>query len=296
MKLQKKMIIGLILIIAVALSLSIIAWVIITPPHRVSKPDVTDRGEFYSGFFPTAVTPGFTDFDVWCDIENLGGSSSGVFNVTYYASTDTIISTEDYLIGMDTVSSISSLEYGDSMWSGVFPSSGIPYGVYFIGWIIDSEDNVNEFDETNNIFYISSYQLIVECTPGAPIDTPEDRIIKIGILADFTHITGEGTFQGSYLAIKGINEAGGILIHNSADPTFPNGTYYLGIVGENTYEAEPYLDITKGALAANKLITQHDPDFFIGGYRTEAVMTYREYIMDEHKIFMNTGASTDSFC
>ncbi len=125
-------------------------------------------------------------------------------------------------------------------------------------------------------------------TPGAPSGVPSDHIIKIGHLGDTGDITGEGGYQGAYLAIKQINEAGGITIDNE--------TYYFGIISENTREAEPYLDVAQGDLAAQKMMTQHDPDFVIGGFRTEAVMTYRERVMDEHKIFINIGAATDSYC
>ncbi|MFX1375176.1 MAG: ABC transporter substrate-binding protein [Promethearchaeota archaeon] len=387
-----KRIITILLIAVIGIGISIIAWVFITPPQRVKSPDVTDRGEAYSGFSPTAVKPGSTNFNIWCDIENLGGSSTGDFNVYYYASINTNITIDDYLIGIDTVSSISSLDYGDSQWSGIFPSSGIPDGVYFIGWIIDRDDYMSELNETNNIAYVSSHQLIVDSinpsssisytveslpniisnttsftlsaddiagsginnitykiddgiwtlytgsftldsyakrnhtiyyfstdnagneetmnseivnldipylypsvlfAPGAPVDTPEDRIIKIGTLADLTHISGEGTFQGSYSAIKQINEAGGISITQSTDETFPNGTYYFGIIGENTYEAEPILDVSKAVLAAERLLTIDDPDFVIGGFRTEATMAVEDYICNAEKIFMITGADAD---
>jgi len=387
MKIQKRTIIAILIAIIIGVSSIAITWVSFLPKGKKNPPDLTDRGPLYSDFFPTAVKPGFTIIQVWCHVENLGESSTGAFNVSYYVSTNTIITVDDYLLGVDTIPSISSLNYSFSTWSGIFPDIGIPDGIFYIGWIIDSDNDVSESDETNNIAYVSSYQLIIDSmnpsssisytpeslpnivsnsttftlladdgtgsgvdsieyridngpwtsytglftlggyakrnhtieyyaidnagneettnseivnidipylysgvlfVPGAPIDTPEDRIIKIGTLADFNDISGEGTFQGSYLAIRQINEAGGILIGGSA--------YYLGIVGENTYEAMPYLNVSQGVLAAENLILQHDPDFFIGGFRTEAVMTYREAVMDEHKIFINTGASTDSFC
>ncbi|MFX1322687.1 MAG: ABC transporter substrate-binding protein [Promethearchaeota archaeon] len=125
-------------------------------------------------------------------------------------------------------------------------------------------------------------------TPGAPSGVPDNRIIKIGHLGDTGDITGEGAYQGAYLAIKQINSAGGVNINNV--------TYYFGLISENTREADPYLDVTEGEIAAEKMMTKHHPDFVIGGFRTEAVMTYREAVMDEHKIFINIGAATDSFC
>ncbi|NVM35548.1 MAG: ABC transporter substrate-binding protein [Candidatus Lokiarchaeota archaeon] len=125
-------------------------------------------------------------------------------------------------------------------------------------------------------------------TPGAPSGTPSNRIIKIGALGDLTDITGEGNYQGAYLAISQINTAGGINIGGD--------DYFFGIIAENTYEAEPFLDVTKGTLAAEKMMTQHKPDFVIGGFRTEALMTYRETVIADEIIIINTGAATDGFC
>ncbi|MFX0030603.1 MAG: ABC transporter substrate-binding protein [Candidatus Hermodarchaeota archaeon] len=124
--------------------------------------------------------------------------------------------------------------------------------------------------------------------PGAPSGITQDQIIKIGLLGDLGDLTGDGNYKGAYLAAKEVNEAGGIVL--------TSGTYYFGVIAENTYEAEPFLDTTKGVLAAEKLMTQREPDIVIGGFRTEAVMAYREVVIAEQKLFMNTGAATDSYC
>ena len=130
-----------------------------TPPTDYA--DLIDDGQAYSGFSPTMVEPGVTNFNVWCDVRNVGTASSGSFFVSYYASTNTIITEYDYLIGSDSVIPISPFDWEDSDWSGTFPSS-VPDGKYYVGWIIDSGEEVTEFNESNNKAYKSSYQLIVE--------------------------------------------------------------------------------------------------------------------------------------
>lgn len=124
-------------------------------------PDMIDRGEVYAGFSPINVRPGLTNFNIWCDILNMGNGSSRTFTVSYYASTNTIISVSDYLIGTDTVYSISPSSNGTSSWFGTFPG-GVPSGNYYIGWIIDSGSDVLELNESNNVAYISSYQVTVD--------------------------------------------------------------------------------------------------------------------------------------
>jgi len=126
------------------------------PP--TDKADLIDDGQAWSGFTPGTIIPGQT-FNVWSDVRNVGTAASGGFYVSYYASTNNIISTGDYLIGDDYVPSIAPFAYGDSDWSGAFPS--IPAGTYYVGWIIDRYNQVTEFDKTNNVAYKDSYQLVV---------------------------------------------------------------------------------------------------------------------------------------
>gem|GEM_PF-3311502 len=134
-----------------------------TPP--TDKADLIDDGQAHSGFSPTNIAPG-QNFQVYCDVRNIGTTDSGGFYVLYYASTNNIISTSDYLIGSDYVSSISPFSWANSDWSGAFPS--IPAGTYYIGWIIDRYGYVSEFDETNNIAYKDSYQLVVNSVNHPP--------------------------------------------------------------------------------------------------------------------------------
>ena len=126
--------------------------------------DLIDDGQYYSGFSsdnpnPAEVRAG-EPFSVWNDVRNIGTEHSGSFTVSYYCSTNTTISTSDYLIGTCTVSSISPFSWDDSEWSLPFPSSIPPY-VYYVGWIIDSYDDVTEFDEDNNITYCEDGTLTV---------------------------------------------------------------------------------------------------------------------------------------
>ena len=125
-------------------------------------------------------------------------------------------------------------------------------------------------------------------TPGAPAGTPSDHIIVLGILDPMTEIQGEGNWYGAYLACDEINSAGGITVGGE--------TYYFGLISEDTSEADTELDLSKGTAAATKILTEDNADFLMGGFRTESLLAYIETVMDADKVFIGTGASTDSFC
>ncbi len=68
--------------------------------------------------------------------------------MSFYASTDATITASDYLIGSISVS-FASIGSTSVALHCMFPTT-IPAGTYYIGWIIDRDDNVDETDESNN--------------------------------------------------------------------------------------------------------------------------------------------------
>lgn len=130
------------------------------------RADLLDDGQPYSGFSPTLVSGG-QSFSAWSDVRNVGTAFSGSFYVSYYASTNTTITTGDYLIGNDLTGSISPFTWTDSNLDLTFPS-GIPDGIYNVGWIIDRFGDVSEYDEGNNTAYQAGYQLTVCNEPATP--------------------------------------------------------------------------------------------------------------------------------
>lgn len=128
----------------------------------------------------TTVEPGVTAFSVFADIENRGLKEAESSNVSFYASLDTNITTSDYYLGYDTLLPLSNGTFADVSWAGTFPN--ITEGSYYIGWIIDVNDDVDEGHEENNQAHILT-QLIVS-TPGASGGIPGyDPFLIIGILA-----------------------------------------------------------------------------------------------------------------
>src|SRR5262249_2773692 len=65
-----------------------------------------------------------------------------------------------------TLDSLAPFSYQTVSWSGTFPA-GIPAGTYYLGWIIDSDNVVAEFDESNNTGFKSSPLLTIS-NPAVP--------------------------------------------------------------------------------------------------------------------------------
>ena len=213
----------------------------------IDKPDLADRGDNYCGFNTTVVGAGLTDFEVWCDIQNLGTYPLIMSTVSYYISNDTIITDEDYLIGVDDIGSISSTYSRDSSWAGKFPS-GMPSGIYYIGWIIDADNIIDEFNENNNINYIESNKVLVDATPPSnPAicyqlnGTTESNVWQdlvndpcfnwSGVFDSHTDIRGYYYYWGT----NPNGESSNFTPLSEYDPsTVSTGTYYLRIRTEDT--------------------------------------------------------------
>jgi len=129
------------------------------PP--TDRPDLIDDGPKWSDFKQLQVVRGFSRFRVWNDVRNIGTAYSGELKVAYYASLDSKIEADqDFLIGEIDIKSIPPFTWRDAEWSGIFPEQ-IPSGEYFIGWIIDPDNRVVEFDESNNVAMVTEKKLTV---------------------------------------------------------------------------------------------------------------------------------------
>ncbi len=134
--------------------------------------DLYDAGEIQSGCSPAMVLEG-NAFSAWCDVANGGAVDSGGFNVNYYASTDTTITVGDHFLGSDYVSGVTAGGAADSMIDISFPSS-IPVGMYYAGWIIDTNNDVAESDEGNNVDYHNVKFAVASCEGDCDFDDDVD--------------------------------------------------------------------------------------------------------------------------
>ncbi|HEX9972535.1 MAG TPA: CARDB domain-containing protein, partial [bacterium] len=124
-------------------------------------PDLVDDGPKWSGFDPDTVVRGFNPIKIKHFIRNIGTARSSPVAVAYYASSDEKIeSGKDILLGTFQLPTLSPFYAIDVEWSGVFPKVSVS-GDYYIGWLIDPNNNLLEFNEDNNNGFIPSKQLHV---------------------------------------------------------------------------------------------------------------------------------------
>ncbi|MFX1458846.1 MAG: trypsin-like serine protease, partial [Promethearchaeota archaeon] len=220
---------------------SIKNW-IFSDATSINKPDLTAGINSYSGSNITLIRPGYTNFRVQSEIHNAGTIISDPSTVSYYVSNDTLFSTTDYLIGTDNINSISPTNSIPSSWSGVFPGD-IPTGSYYLGRIVDIDDNIDELNENNNIDYITNYKLWVDAVPPSNPDacvqtegTTESDIwqntidnpyfIWSGASDEHTGIAGYYYYWGSYPNGTSNN----FITSNHFEPApVDTGIYYLRV-------------------------------------------------------------------
>ena len=133
------------------------------------------------------------------------------------------------------------------------------------------------------------------CSPAAPdedVTPPEeeetpameyDGEIKIAVTGPMTNIQGEMMWWGAQMAADEINEAGGVMVGEEA--------YSISLI---QVETDELMDPLGAVSAVENVIVSEDPNFLIGGFRTEAVTPYTELAaVDYQKIFLICGAATN---
>ncbi len=82
------------------------------------------------------------------------GADAGPFYIKFYFSKDTVIDKTDSLFGVCTIDGLSSLS---KRWAGAvrcpFPLEITP-GTYYVGAIVDPDEEINDVDRTNNTWYM----------------------------------------------------------------------------------------------------------------------------------------------
>lgn len=104
---------------------------------------------------------------------NTGGTNAGSSNVGFYLSSDTTITNSDILLGKVQISLLPSNGIATISFSKSLNGLNIPPGTYFVGILVDADNQINEFSEDDNDCYWASPK--VNISAGLPNFTCQYR-------------------------------------------------------------------------------------------------------------------------
>ncbi len=173
-------------------------------------------GTSFSSFGPDPVKPG-QSFSIQMNVRNNGAAVGGHW-VDFYASKDSNITTSDHLLGYVWVPSVPAYHYVNATKTITFPT--ITAGFYEVGWIIDSLNQVTEYDEGNNTGVVKNNLLVV--LPAAPSNLTAGGVSTSQIDLSWSDVAGEAKYH----------------IDRSL-----NGTTGWTLVGENSSDDTTFSDV-----------------------------------------------------
>jgi V8-like Glu-specific endopeptidase len=210
-----------------------------TPP--TDYPDMIDEGPDDSGFYPDTVVRGETAFHAFCAVRNIGTASAGGFYVDLYASWNDIISPIDHLLGRVRVSGMAPFDWVVITANFTFPSS-VPAGDYYIGAVIDGDEEVDERSEGNNDAVFGWWNMVTVLDPTWDISgyvrdggTPVAGVTLAGLPGDPTTDA-----DGFYIATVDHNWDGDVIPAKNCLEFTPYGRAYTNVnvdLTNQNYEA-----------------------------------------------------------
>jgi hypothetical protein len=136
-------------------------WMACAELKRLVLPDLYDVPESFHGFLPGTLVAGKQGqmLRVNVTIGNRGGEKSAPFFTGIYVSPDPEITRDDYEIGWIAM----QIDPGGeaSVASSILFPTNIPAGTYYIGWLADAENTVQEENEDNNVAVIEGAKLTI---------------------------------------------------------------------------------------------------------------------------------------
>jgi len=203
-------------------------------------------------------------------VENNGTGDAGSFRIGWYLSDNTTITTSDHFLTYQSISGLKAGAYTNvsgtiNLWD--FDCSTLPSGTYYVGVIIDYQDNVTESDETDNDYYFTSSFSYTCTTSGQPNLTRytgtgsvrnysynnTSHVLTLNYSVENNGTANAGSFRiGWYLSANTMITTSDVLLtsyfqgslstgfyinsNNSKDlddlscTTLPSGTYYVGVI------------------------------------------------------------------
>jgi len=126
--------------------------------HEITNPDLS----------PTTIQAGQSLYLAF-GIGNCGTASIPAgWKIRYYASLDTTITSSDYVLYETTANPAIGAGVALSGTDDFLFPSGVPAGQYYIGWILDPDNQICESNESNNAGYLRGMRVTVIGSGGNP--------------------------------------------------------------------------------------------------------------------------------
>ncbi|MDD3139216.1 MAG: Ser-Thr-rich GPI-anchored membrane family protein [Lachnospiraceae bacterium] len=142
--------------------------------------------------------------DLYCSVINDGDANAGSYYIGWYLSTDQYITpTSDYLVTTNYDGSQTAGYYQNFSASKDLDIISIPDGTYYVGWIYDIYDTVDESSESDNFWYFSSPTITYKKDPDLTVTNPSGPSSaelgqSISVSCTVSNI-GDGSSSSSYV-------------------------------------------------------------------------------------------------
>jgi V8-like Glu-specific endopeptidase len=257
-------------------------WISDDNAHRqpVDKADLTDYdtwfGTHFSSFSSSTVYQG-QSLSGHTVVQNNGTRNAGAFTTRFYIATNPDLNHTNYLLADGRIGGVNAYA-----WSYVDASATISYGVpagrYYLGWYFDLNNEITEFDKSNNRGAISNATFTI--LPGAPslsataLSSSQIRLNWSGTAAGATGYKVERWNGSTWVQIA--TTGAGTLTYTDTNLTANTQYFYrvraTSAVGDGAYSSF----VGPSTLAITSFIVSVSPGTVTAGNNVTVTVTARD--------------------
>ncbi len=257
-------------------------WISDDNAHRqpVDKADLTDYDAWFSTHFSS-----FSASTVYQGqslaghtvVQNNGTRNAGAFTTRFYIATNPDLNHTNYLLADARTSAVNAYAWSYVDATGTI-SYGVPAGRYYLGWYFDLNNEITEFDKSNNRGAISNATFTI--LPGAvslsatPLSSSQIRLNWSGNDAGATGYKIERWNGSTYVQIATTNAS----TLTYTDTNLTAGTQYFyrvratSAVGDGAYSSV----VSPTTLAITSFLVSVNPATVTAGNTVTVAVTARD--------------------
>ncbi len=257
-------------------------WIGDDNAHRqpVDKADLTDYdtwfGTHFSSFSSGTVYQG-QNLSGHTVVQNNGTHNAGAFTTRFYIATNPDLNHTNYLLADGRISGDNAYAWSYVDATGTV-SYGIPAGRYYLGWYFDLNNEISEFDKSNNRGAISNATFTI--LPGSPslsstaLSSSQIRLNWSGSDAGATGYKIERWNGSTYVQIATTNAS--TLTYTDTNLTANTQYFYrvraTSAVGDGAYSAV----VSPRTLAITSFVVTINPGTVTAGNSVTVMVTARD--------------------